>query len=194
MEPTTNYQIAEQLLREFEPQAAWLCHDSHLHGVDHMTRVFILQELICQGLIDQGVKVNQTATRYAAMVHDVGRVNDGTDPEHGQRSAAWMTEHLVDKLSAEDLDVATYIVHWHVPTDEAAPVMTTELQVMKDADGLDRVRLGDLDPARLRTDIARSLVATATELEALSSSIGGFPPSFEDVLRAADQLGLIKPS
>lgn len=36
--------------------------------------------------------------------------------------------------------------------------MTTELQVLKDADALDRTRLGDLDTRYLRTEAAVSLV------------------------------------
>lgn len=96
-------------------------------------------------------------------------------------------------MSPEDLDVATYIVHWHVPADSTAPVMTTELQVMKDADGLDRLRLGDLDVTRLRTDTAKGLVDVASELEALSKGVDDRPVAFEQVLSAAKLLGLVKP-
>lgn len=185
------YRISETLLRQFEPQQSWLSHKSRLHGVDHMARVFILQELICEELVWQGIEVNRTATRYAAMAHDVGRHDDGRDLEHGVRSAAWMKENLTDRMSPEDLDVATYIVHWHVPPDDAAPVMTTELKVLKDADGLDRVRLGDLDVSMLRTDVAKNLVGIASELVSLTSTIGGTPTTFENVLNAAKQLGLV---
>lgn len=184
--------IPETLLRQFEPQQSWLAHDSHIHGVDHMTRVFILQELICEQLVQQGIVVNRTATRYATMAHDVGRLNDGRDLEHGTRSSAWMKENLADKMSPEDLDVATYIVHWHVPPDDEAPEMTTELKVMKDADGLDRVRLGDLDASYLRTHAARGLVGIATELEQRTSVARFGPASFEQVLHAAKQLGLVR--
>lgn len=178
-------------MRDFEPKRSWLAHDSQLHAVDHMARVFIMQELICQQLASQGVTVNRTATRFATMVHDVGRIDDGADPQHGSRSAAWMRQNLADKMSPTDMDVASYIVHWHVPDDSEAPVMTTELQVMKDADGLDRVRLGDLDVSRLRTDAAKTLVGIAKELETLSSSADGGPASFENVIDAAKQIGLI---
>ena len=187
-----NHQIPEQLLRQFEPQASWLAHDSHIHGVDHMARVFILQELICEELARQGIAVNRTATRYAAMAHDVGRHDDGLDLGHGSRSAVWLKENLADKMSPEDLDVATYIVHWHVPRDGAAPVMTNELKVMKDADGLDRVRLGDLNASYLRTDAAKGLVGIATELERLTSAAESSPATFEQVLSAATQLGLVR--
>lgn len=182
--------MTEELLRKFEPHQSWLMHDSYLHGVGHMARVFVLQELICDGLQTQGVAVNRTATRYGAMAHDVGRVDDGPDVQHGRRSAAWMKDHLAEKMSPEDLDVATYIVHWHVPPDSEAPVMTTELQVLKDADGLDRVRLGDLDPSYLRTDVAKGLVKTAQKLYDASHPSDA-RETFEDVVAAAKKLGLV---
>ncbi len=183
--------ISQKLLKQFEPQKAWLTHDSYLHGVGHMARVFILQELICDGLEAKGVAVDRTVTRYAAMAHDVGRVDDGEDFEHGTRSAAWMKRHLADKMTPEQLDAATYCVHWHVPPDSEAPVMTTELMVLKDADGLDRVRLGDLDASYLRTDVAKTLIGTAMELYRLSSKVGGEAETFEDVLAAAKTLHLL---
>lgn len=37
-------------------------------------------------------------------------------------------------------------------------------RVLKDADGLDRVRLGDLDPSFFRYDVARERVDRAWEL------------------------------
>lgn len=183
--------IPEKVLRDFEPQKSWLAHDSYLHGVGHMARVFILQELICDGLEAKGVVVDRTVTRYAAMAHDVGRVDDGEDLGHGARSAAWMKQYLADKMTTEQLDAATYCVHWHVPPDSEAPVMTTELMVLKDADGLDRVRLGDLDASYLRTDVAKTLIGTAMELYRLSSKVGGEAETFKGVVAAAKHLGLI---
>lgn len=184
--------VTEKLLRQFEPREEWLAHDSDIHGVSHMARVFVLQELIGDELEKQGIKVNRIATRYAAMAHDVGRVDDGRDLEHGVRSAAWMKEHLADKVSPEDLDMATYIVHWHVPPDSEAPMMTTELKVLKDADGLDRVRLGDLNVAYLRTDAAKGLVDVATKLYELSIPEGYEErETFDMVVQAARRLGLL---
>lgn len=101
--------ITEQLLCQFEPQKEWLMHDSAIHGVGHMTRVFILQELLCDGLEKQGVSVNREVTRYAAMAHDVGRVNDGRNIEHGRHSAAWIKKHLASKITPEMLDMVTYL-------------------------------------------------------------------------------------
>lgn len=184
-------QIPIQLLQEFEPQRSWLMHDSHLHGVDHMARVFILQELICQKLEAQGVTVNREAVRWAAMAHDVSRVDDGVDFDHGRRSAQWIKNNFSDKLSSEMLDIVTYIVHWHVPPDNEAPMMTTELQVLKDADALDRVRLGDLDPRYLRTDTASMLIGLAEELHSTYLNSHTDTTPFIAVVKAAQTIDIV---
>lgn len=186
-------QIPLQLLRDFEPKESWLAHNSYYHGVGHMTRVFVLQELICDRLAEQGVAINRQALRWASMSHDVGRRDDGIDPEHGRRSAKWIEDNLSDRMSPEMLDVVTYIVHWHVPSDSEAPVMTVELKVLKDADALDRVRLGDLDPSYLRTEPAKGLIEIAEQLYQLSLPDGSTEgkETFVGVLKAAQQLGLV---
>ena len=140
-------QIPKYLLVSYKVKEESMRQDSYLHGPAHMMRVFILQELICDQLEREGITVDREATRWATSVHDIGRVDDGLDLEHGRRSAEWMNANIPNGLSPETIDIATYIVHWHVPSDDQAPVMTTELKVMKDADGLDRVRLGDLNPS-----------------------------------------------
>lgn len=182
--------IAEQLIRDFEPQQSWLMHDSYLHGVDHMARVFILQELICDKLDVQGITVNREAVRWAAMAHDVGRVDDGIDIDHGRRSAIWIKENLSSLMSPEMLDVVTYIVQWHVPPDRDTPVMTLELQILKDADALDRVRLGDLDIRYLRTDAAMSLVSVAEDLFRSYEKIESNSP-FDAVIESAQSIRVV---
>ena len=186
--------IPEQLLRDFEPKESWLAHDSDLHGVGHLTRVLILQELICDELERDNISVNRVALRWAAAAHDVGRHDDGLDPDHGWRSAKWMQDNLKDVMSPETLDVATYIVHWHVPSDSDAPVMTTELKILKDADALDRVRLGDLDSSYLRTSVAESLIGLAQQLYDYSQEAiySGQIESFDSVVKAAKKMGIVE--
>jgi hypothetical protein len=183
--------IPFDLLIKFEPQGAWLSHVSEIHGIDHLARVFILQELICGLLEQQGKTVNREAVRWAAMAHDVGRLEDGLDLEHGKRSAQWIKENLHEHMTPELLDMVTYTVHWHVPNDDEAPVMTTELAVLKDADGLDRVRLGDFDASFLRTTAALELVDTAKRLYEESFVHEGENGSFQTVLSAAINMGLV---
>ncbi len=187
------HKISAELLRKFEPNNEWLNHPSFDHGVGHLTRVFILQELICNLLDQQGASVDRNAVRYAAMAHDIGRVNDFEDPTHGRDSAKWMKDNLSNTLTPETLDTATYIVHWHSLSDSEAPVMTTELKVLKDADGLDRVRLGDMNESYLRLGVSKSLIDTARMLFAASKQ-GNFGEveTFEDVIKACRELGLIR--
>ena len=129
--------------------------------------------------------------RWAAATHDVGRIDDGIDLEHGKRSAQWIRKNLNDQMTPELLDMVTYIVHWHVPHDSEAPVMTTELKVLKDADGLDRVRLGDLDTRYLRTDASKGLVGLADDLyQAYLDNRDD--NAFNSVLRAAQTIGVVK--
>ncbi len=183
--------IPEQLIRKFETKSSWLSHDSELHGVDHMARVFILQELICNRLEEQGVAVNREVVRWAAATHDVGRIDDGVDLEHGTRSAKWIEENLYDQMSPKMLDKVTYIVHWHVPPDSEAPVMTTELKVLKDADALDRVRLGDLDTSYLRTDVATGLVGLSEDLYQ-SYLDNKSDDAFDAVFKAGLSIGVVE--
>ena len=188
-----NKPILKELLNRHQVKKEWMGHDSYFHGPAHMMRVFILQELICDQLEREGIIVDREATRWAASVHDIGRVDDGVDLEHGRRSAEWMNAHVPPGMPPETVDRATYIVHWHVPTDSEAPDMTTELMVMKDADGLDRYRLGDFDESYLRTDAARGLVDTAKRLCDLSlTGDTDEEESFESVLAAAIKLGLVE--
>lgn len=136
--------------------------------------------------------MNREAVRYAAMAHDVGRVNDFEDPGHGMNSAKWMKDNLANILTTETLDIATYIVHWHSLSDSEAPVMTTELKVLKDADGLDRVRLGDMNESYLRLDVSKSLIDTAQQLfKASKQSNYSEIETFDDVVKACREMGLI---
>lgn len=182
-------QVSKQLLYKYEPKQEWLKHDSYWHGVGHMTRVFILQELICNQLDEE---LDRDAIRWAASVHDVGRIDDGIDLDHGRRSAEWMKDNQPSFISPETLDTATYIVHWHVDEDSDIPVMTNEMKVLKDADGLDRVRLGDLDETYLRTRPARQLIETAQALYDMSQPTkSNERDSFKSVLEAATQIGIV---
>ena len=61
--------------------------------------------------------------------------------------------------------------------------------LLKDADGLDRVRLGDLDPRYLRFKEARAMVAFAEELfECTDGVIPTGASHFEQVLGVAEAL------
>ncbi len=91
-----------------------------------------------------------------AVIHDIKRVNEGHDPGHGPRSAAWAQTAVraLLPLDAHALDKLAYAcaTHTHGLTEAEVTVQTCW-----DADRLDLYRVGIMpDPARLCTKAARS--------------------------------------
>lgn len=152
-------------------------HDASrtIHGVGHTTRVWIHAMALAQVL---GFEQSQReALHYAAIWHDIGRTHDGADYYHGAKSAgrvvglALHTE--VDELVRE---VALFAVTHHCGSEEHAERAVARLvdpgaswdvfRALKDADALDRVRLGpgDLDPMQLRFPASHERIDIAREL------------------------------
>jgi hypothetical protein len=181
------------LLDQYAPHPDWFAHDPNgIHGISHVTRVLVWAEHIAAWMTISGRPIDLEVVRCAAIVHDVGRVDDGRDPEHGIRSAAWVASHgalLPVHLTRHQLEAVHYCCRWHVPADGLCPEMTNELICLKDADGLDRVRIWDLDPRYLRTERARSLPQAAQQLLQASDQPAEWG-SWTRVRSAAVALGL----
>src|SRR3989338_431517 len=141
----------------YTPQNDWFqTTPSLIHGISHLTRVLVLTELISQQTTSQNVKLDQNALRWAAITHDTQRIDDYTDSQHGDRSSQWFLDNFID-LKDVDITKVAYLNKWHVPQDNLAPIMTPELAIFKDADGLDRWRVGSLNPNYLRTTPGKNL-------------------------------------
>ena len=170
----------EELL-PFEPQAAWFRHNPHgIHGIGHETRVLILAELLAEAANVSSDE--RLVLRWAAITHDTQREDDGIDARHGERAAAWVLEKFTDPTI--DWHRVGQLLTAHVPPDNGSLPLLAKL--FKDADALDRVRLGDLDPRRLRTEHARALIPKA---EALLGKAEG--ATFTETLLVAKELGLL---
>lgn len=176
-------------LERYLPEASWFRHDpGGIHGVGHVSRV-----LWWAGQIAEAVGMSSAFRReellWAAAVHDVGRVDDGIDRGHGTRSASWAIENLVaarPETASCDLAFIAELCTWHEVPDQRIERLSLELIILKDADGLDRVRITDLDPSRLRLQHAARLVGSATTLERETRHLGadGGP----EILRTAAHL------
>ena len=147
---------------DFEYALAHLKRDalyvSNVHGEDHIERV-MLHGAFC-AMEDHLDHRDTLLLLNACAYHDVGRINDVWDPEHGRRSA----EKLADLTgySGQDLVIMQAMVAAHSrperelektlqsyhPEDYARTLRLAQL--LKDADGLDRVRVDDLNPRLLR--------------------------------------------
>ncbi|NDP60585.1 MAG: HD domain-containing protein [Oxalobacteraceae bacterium] len=154
----------------WRPAGACYLHDAGgIHGTGHAGRVLVWSSLIANWMRQQGVAVDLDVVRWSAVLHDVRRLHDGHDPLHGARCGAWIRDGgfaashglRASELDARQLEQIAYCCTWHVPPDRAVPAMTPELLCLKDADALDRVRLGGLDRRFLRTGLAAALVHQA---------------------------------
>jgi uncharacterized protein len=156
------------ILDAYRPHSSWYLHNAHgIHGLGHAARVLLWADQIAQALLQEGTWLDLEAVRWAAALHDVGRVDDGRDRPHGQRTADWIVTRPHPWPFLQDpqrLQRVIYCCAWHTPRDELIPQMTSELVCLKDADALDRVRIHDLNPAWLRTTRAAASVGLAWEL------------------------------
>ncbi|MGI8643353.1 MAG: HD domain-containing protein [Thermomicrobiales bacterium] len=176
-------------LEPFLPTASWFAFQPHgIHGVPHVTRVLFWTAVLTRR-VGQLEAVRWRELFWAAAVHDVARVDDGIDRGHGQRAAGWVEQHLaIKKPEVASLDVRfiAELCRWHEVADQSIAQWCLELMILKDADGLDRCRIWDLDPARLRLQASLSLVAPAERLEAATDAYGS--QDAPDTLRTATEM------
>ncbi len=178
------YPLLLQTLEELKQEELFV---SHMHGLGHIERT-ILQGGFCA--MDQHLSEADTRLLLAACsYHDVGRINDWVDDLHGHRSAQQLArltpyrgeellliQGAVDAHSRRDVVLEATIDHYGA-ADRPRAIRLAKL--LKDADGLDRARLGDLDPKYLRFDTSRTRVKLAEEVyAAYQISVGNSPAPF----------------
>lgn len=155
-----------------EDKVVFSMADSQKHTKDHCARVMLYALVIANqlGLSEK----DKDALGVAAAFHDSRRQDDWLDVGHGQRAADAYRDFC--HLNALPFDERAYLVMaFHDLDDEFGKVeiMHRNLkngvllyEVFKDADGLDRFRLGPnaLDVNMLRTEEAKKLVKFAEKL------------------------------
>lgn len=170
----------QELLTAKNQLDAGVLYKSWLHGPGHIERVLVLGALIAWGelLVENDTKLLLAACSY----HDIGRINDRREDEHGRRAAKMLAEeklYLHDyRIPETDRTILYAMVTTHSLSDKKMLAVAQEYGLsdeetqrflklaacLKDADNLDRVRLGDLDPSRLRHRSSRNLVLFAEAL------------------------------
>lgn len=151
----------------------WL-PDSELHTKEHSSRVLLMALLIAD---QKGLNnMEMDALAMAAVFHDTRRLDDGIDQGHGRRAAEYYKEYC--ESNELSFDARTYSIIYYHDQDDSLGISEIEqknhldegivllYQIFKDADALDRFRLGPdgLDVNFLRTEEARGLVEYAKEL------------------------------
>ncbi len=166
-----------QLLLAFATLDRAELYDSRWHGQGHIERVMMLGALIAMG--EQFSAEDTKLALFACSYHDVGRIDDSKDDDHGTRSAERIVERKLtnmlepleaDKLAILQAAIATHSMHDSSIEANMAKYGVPEAQqercrricwCLKDADNMDRVRLNDLDPKYLRNDSSKNMVGTA---------------------------------
>lgn len=154
---------------EMVPPPGLFLHPSTLHGQAHVARVLIH----ALRLIEATGFVEETPRLWAAVyLNDIARKHDGRCSVHGKN--AWLLLAALPAVQAlfrlggvrdEDYPAIEYAVTIHSSGEPLPPDPYYRLgTLLKDADGLDRVRLGDLNPKMLRHNQARSMVGFAQRL------------------------------
>jgi hypothetical protein len=170
-------------LGKLVPQPALFTHRSVLHGQSHVARVMVhaFRLIAATGWSEEAPRL------WAAVyLHDIARTHDGVCHRHGDdaiRKFESLPElrRLFARAGIRDEDypmIHTAVVHHCLPAelDRTHPHWRLT-SLLKDADGLDRVRIGDLDPRYLRNSEARGMVGFA---EALFLETDGVVPNGDD--------------
>lgn len=157
------YPLIIKALKELNVDALY---QSAVHGSGHINRVLILAALIAW----QEDLEEDFLWQYfmAASYHDVGRYFDGLDLGHGARSALHLGE--LTGYHGEKLLETQGAVAAHSQPDQRMEEIISSFRpldvekskylacLLKDADNLDRVRMGDLNVKFLRLDSAKNLI------------------------------------
>lgn len=133
-------------------------YQSHIHGINHIERVLLFGGFIAMqnGCSEEDTRLLLTACSY----HDIGRIDDSLDDDHGKRSSEKLPS--VISLPAEDMAIVQAAIFAHSIDDSRMEDVISSFAItdkqralniarmLKDADALDRVRVYDLDPNYLR--------------------------------------------
>ena len=133
-----------------------------IHGIGHVHRVLYLADKICSAY-DLTEKEREIVA-LSCCYHDIGRVNNKKDDYHGMYSCEKIRE--LKLLEGRDLDeneqvLILRMITGHCFKDRLFQGTDREkflFKILKDADGLERVRIHDLDAKRLRLEASRELV------------------------------------
>lgn len=142
-----------------------------IHGIEHSYRVLkLVQQIANLEKLEQSTK---QLLEFCAIFHDIGRVNDDIDNLHGVRSVKKLERYDFFGLDFFNIPLTEYIIENHCINDKTAFRNVRKyvisnfneaiylLKVFKDADNLDRVRLGDFDSNYLRLSSSFQLINDA---------------------------------
>ena len=145
---------------------------SPVHGVGHIERTMLHGAMAA---MDNGLSRHETQLLLTVCAyHDTGRLSDWLDDAHGKNSAYKL--HSITGAEGDDLNMMMAAMEAHSRNDKDMDGILSGYDVrdmkkcrelalyLKDCDGLDRVRLSDLDERFLRHSAAVKRVGFAKYL------------------------------
>lgn len=185
-EPVYFPKISIEKLIKFIPPDEWFLDyriSEGIHGLRHLLRVGIFSLTLCAiNLIPEQKKENLL---FAAVLHDIRRICDKDDENHGKRTAEWFLKDIKEitdqfglKLNEEDKDEIHSLIYCHdldydqIKELEYYKKHNEEVDLFKTADALDRYRLPKIkwwfDPNKVKLFVSRDLMNCAYNLVLLS--------------------------
>lgn len=157
-------------LNRLVPPPSLFVHPSRIHGQSHVARVMVhaFRLIAATGWVEEAPRL------WAAVyLHDLARTHDGVCHLHGRDAVVEFgarpdlrTLFAAGGVVETDYPaIHTAVEHHSQPRELPRTHEHWRLAaLMKDADGLDRVRLGDLDPRFLRHEPSITMVDFAEDL------------------------------
>lgn len=146
-----------------------------IHGLAHTKRV--LMHCLILSHLEHISPADTDLLCNAAIYHDIGRTNDNYDPQHGRESyKKLLALHLSPYEDLDSSETLRFLMENHCVADQEAVELLPGYKVQdpsrvldlyhffKDADGLDRIRIMDLDVKQLRSASALRLLLVARQL------------------------------
>lgn len=167
---------------------------SRLHGIMHTYRVMI--HVLNLGVLS-GFESEARTAFFAAYIHDMARRHDGYCTRHGRDAVEnYLVEYhdLFKRNGASEanLQQIAYAVSLHSLPDVPSISSTDDesqkvLFLLKDADALDRIRLGenDLDTSFLRLKVTHQCIPFASQLYSRTNHLASV--SFSQIIDIASQ-------
>lgn len=153
----------------------WFHNPQGIHALGHTKRVLFLSLVIAY--LEKYCEEDRNILGLASIYHDIGRSNDGYDPDHGIASYdKLISQKLLESIDHQEQEILKFLVQNHAIPDQSAYRKINRYDLsdvertlrlydaFKDADGLDRVRIKDLNPEYLRTRAAHRLLLLTHQL------------------------------
>ncbi|MDE6370031.1 MAG: hypothetical protein K2K92_00915 [Duncaniella sp.] len=151
--------------------------ESVIHAYGHCERVLLYALMIGQMVFGDDEE-SLTGLAHAAVFHDTRRLDDYLDTGHGARAAVYYKNYCHDSGLIDFHPESVFLMRYHDLDDKLGieaikkefkadvPRVLKMYDIFKDADALDRWRLGSrgLDTRFLRTEEAKSLVGFSRNL------------------------------